>query len=187
MQQLVRGLTSFAGKFLRDKWSVGQPTWPCSPTTAALAVLGKALPAGQREVILPPCSSLVACTSALCLLLPWEQRLRQLRLLSLQRGGHGGQLPVCVKNNWIKKGMARGSGTRPKQQKSLTNLRQSFFTVSMGKHWNKLPRDCGFSISGDSHDLTVQVVLGACSLRSGVSATSGRPWTRNGGHSPAPR
>jgi len=86
--------------------------------------------------------------------LPYEERLRELGLLNLEKTILRGDLTNAYK--YLKgrsqvddaglfsvmcSNRTRGSGHKLEHRKFYLNLRKNFFTLRVTEHWNKLPRE----------------------------------------------
>jgi len=95
--------------------------------------------------------------------LPYEERLRDLGLFSLEkrrlRGDHinvykylrcGRQRDLANLFSVICGDRTRGKGHKTEHRKFRTNMRKNFFAVRLMEHWNRLAQGgCGVSFSGD--------------------------------------
>ena len=111
--------------------------------------------------------------------LPYEERLRELGLFSLEkrrlRGDlinvyqylkYGVQGELACPFSLVSGDRTRGNGCKLEHRKFHTNMGRNFSPVRVREPWDRLPRGCGVSFSGEipapSGHRPVQYELGSC-------------------------
>jgi len=85
---------------------------------------------------------------------PYEESLRELGWFSLEKRRFWGDLTAAfqyLKGTYRKDGenlfsevccdRTRSDGFKPKEGRFRLDIRKNFFTMGVGKHWNRLPRE----------------------------------------------